>query len=300
MSYPIQTPNKPVGISIRDWKIALKKAQLVNAAFEKGQPWNTDLFINSKEFFELISTEDGRIMIGKDATLKFGNNQNISNWKVSLQDDAVEAIENENFNKAETLLATWRLIEPQNPEMQVLLGLVYFKQNKNLLAWKTLTRIINENPEMDKALYIRAVVLQKVAKLDETLEDLNLYLRKQPADKNAIYLKTKVLIGLGRTKQAAQFAEKVYAQTSSFFFGRIYIETLIRTKQYNKAEMIFSQLAIDGEKSASKAFQLAQLAKMARLESEFWKFLYFAKEKGHPKAKEMWMQITKRKENVAA
>lgn len=300
MSYPLQQLAKPIGISINDWKIALKKAKLVKEAFENGRAWNTDLFINSKEFFQLISTPDGRVMIGNDTTLKFGKNQNINNWVNELNIQAIQAIEENDFNQAEIHLATWRLIEPQSEEMQLLIGLVYFKQNKNHQAWKTLTRIINNTPSFDKAYYLRALVLNKVSKYDEALEDLNLYLRKSPEDFNAIYLKTRILSSLGKLKIATNYISTLFNQQPNFNLGKLLIELLVSNRDYKAAENVFNFISRDGEKSASKAYQLAKLAKLAKLESEFWKYLFFAKEKQHPKAMELWKSITHKKTSIAA
>ena len=47
---------KPFGISSRDWSIALKKAEMVKIKYFEGKPYDTELFINSKEFFPANKT----------------------------------------------------------------------------------------------------------------------------------------------------------------------------------------------------------------------------------------------------
>ena len=90
---------KPFGISSRDWIIALKKAEMVKTKYFEGKPSDTELFINSKEFFELIKLPSGELMVSHLATLKFAQNSNILKWEKSLENKAKAYLALKKYNE---------------------------------------------------------------------------------------------------------------------------------------------------------------------------------------------------------
>lgn len=283
---------KPFGISSRDWSIALKKAEMVKTKYFEGKPYDTELFINSKEFFELIKLPSGELMVSHLATLKFAQNSNILKWEKSLENKAKAYLALKKYNEAEIILNTWQLIRPNNPNFLILKSLLQYDLNKNQNAWKTLCKIINENPQFDAAYFLRASLLQRVGKQHQALEDINIYLGFNPSHQTAVVLKASLLLNSGNLEMLERFCIIELSKNYNSKLELVYIKLLNKTKRVKLAIEVFKSRIERNLNSPQFYFETAQAAKLLNQEQAFWKYLFWAKENGHNKAIQLWNSLT--------
>jgi len=291
--------NKPSGISLRDWNIALKKAELVKQKYFESKPHDTELFINSKEFFDLIKLPSGEIMVSNLATLKFANNSNIKRWEKSLENKTKAYLSFKKYSEAKESLKVWQLINPSNPNFLILKALLCYDEHQNQNAWKTLCRIINDNPQFEQAYFLRASLLQRVGKHHQALEDINLYLGFNPHNATAVLLKASLLFGLKKHDFLERFCIKELNACYNSKLELVFIKLLRKTNQLSKAKEIFTSRINQNINNAQFYFETSQAAKVLNLEQEFWKYLFWAKEANHKIALEQWNNLTQ-KQNLKA
>jgi predicted Zn-dependent protease len=283
---------KPFGISSRDWSIALKKAEMVKTKYFEGKPYDTELFINSKEFFELIKLPSGELMVSHLATLKFAKNSNILKWEKSLENKAKAYLALKKYNEAESILNTWQLIRPNNPNFLILKALLQYDLHKNQNAWKTLCKIINDNPQFDAAYFLRASLLQRVGKQNQALEDINIYLGFNPSHQTAVLLKASLLLNSGNLEMLERFCTMELIKNYNSKLELVYIKVLNKTKRVKLAIEVFKSRIERNLNSPQFYFETAQAAKMLNQEQAYWKYLFWAKENGYNKAIQLWNSLT--------
>ena len=231
-------------------------------------------------------------MVSHLATLKFAKNSNILKWEKSLENKAKAYLALKKYNEAESILNTWQLIRPNNPNFLILKALLQYDLHKNQNAWKTLCKIINDNPQFDAAYFLRASLLQRVGKQNQALEDINIYLGFNPSHQTAVLLKASLLLNSGNLEMLERFCTMELSKNYNSKLELVYIKVLNKTKRIKIATEVFKSRLERNLNSPQFFFETAQAAKMLNQEQAYWKYLFWAKENGHNKAIQLWNSLT--------
>lgn len=284
---------KPKNVSVNDWKIARKKAELIKAKFLSGKPIDTEIFVNSKEFFELICLPSGQPMVSTLAKIKFAQNSNIKIWQKSLENKVKFYLEMKQYDFAKKYLFHLELINPKNVQLLILKALYYVDIKHNQNAWRVLCQLIDLYPYFFEAYYLRAHVLFNSGKNHQALEDINLFLQKIPQHSKAIQFKANLLFNLNKIDALIQFCKVQLSLGYSPKIESVLAKAYLLSNQKSKAQEVLNFRLKQKNSENSFLFETAMLAKQLQQESIFWKYIYLAKENNYAPAIKVWKEITK-------
>lgn len=284
----MKTIKKPQGISVTDWKIARKKAEQVVAAYESGKPWDTHLYVGSKEFYELITDENGTPLFSEKATLKVAANTNTRRWIHNLIAEARSYLRHNLESAAQKTLQTLKRVAPTHPEVLLLLAYIAFRKKQYHNAWTLLCKLIVKDPRNAKAYFLRAQVLKKTGRTKDALVDVNMSLTASKPAQAAVMLKLELLAELKMEKQLEKTIATYQHHFTHLSFHLFLANLMKKTMASNSALSYLLSVSQHHENQPAFHLTVAQLARQTHHTSLLWKHAYKARSLGSEKGKAFW------------